>query len=290
MYEIEHLVHVENEIGESPIWIEEEQALYWVDTESNYIFRIEPESKKLDKFKPEMPVVSISRYKSNDWLLITKTGLGFWSKETNKCEFIVNPESNPDIKFNDGCIDKQGRLVAGTFNPSNLESPDGSLYRLDADKKIHKIDSGFAVPNGITFSLDGKTLYVTEMFRSRILSYNYDTKTGNVSGKKTFVEVPPEKGRPDGLITDSNGNLWSAHWGGSRITQYDATGKILQEVPMPVDSITCLAFGGKNLDELYITTAWYGMSKEERSKKPLSGDLFRIKTNSKGLLEEKYKS
>jgi sugar lactone lactonase YvrE len=289
MYDIEHIAHVENEIGESPIWVAEEQALYWVDTEAYTIFRYEADTEKLEKFKIDMPVAAISRAKDK-WVLICKDGLAFWDKKNNACEFILNPESaNPEIHFNDGTIDRQGRLVAGTFNPGSLESPDGSIYRLDADKTIYKLDSGLTVPNGITFSLDGKTLYVAEMLKNRILFYDYDTKTGNVSNKKTFADIPKEKGMPDGLIVDSKDNLWSAHWGGFRITQYDKKGNIVQEIPMPVEKVTCLAFGGKKLDELYVTTGWYGMTKEERKKNPNSGDLFRIKTETKGILENNYK-
>ena len=286
---IEHIAHVENEIGESPIWVEDEQALYWVDTEASTIFKYESETDKLEKIKIDMPVAALARRDKNSWLLIAKDGLAVWDKKSNKCEFIINPESNSAIKFNDGCIDRQGRLVAGTFNPGSLESPDGSIYRLDEDKSIHKLDTGLTVPNGIAFSLDGKTLYVTEMFKKRILSYDYDIKTGNVSNKRTFAEIPDGKGKPDGLIIDSMGNLWSAHWDGSRITKYDKEGRILQEISMPVEKVICLAFGGKNLDELYVTTGWFGMSKDERKKNPKSGDLFRIKTDEKGLLETKYK-
>jgi sugar lactone lactonase YvrE len=150
------------------------------------------------------------------------------------------------------------------------------------------LDSGFAVCNGMGLSLDSRTLYVTDMFHHQILAYDYDSLTGNVCHKRIFVRVPEEAGVPDGLIVDSEDFVWSAHWGGWRITRYDPAGKIEREIRLPVANVTCLGFGGADLDELYVTTAWSGLSQQERKKQPLAGDLFRIKTDVKGVLESKF--
>ena len=290
MFKVEHLLHVENEIGESPIWVPEENSIYWCDTEGYKIFSYEVNSKKHQVYDVEMPVEALGKREKEGWLLVTKEGFGYWDPKSNECAFIADPEADkPDVQFNDGTTDKKGRYLVGSFNFNNLDAPDGSLYILDENQKIKKLDSGLALSNGICFSLDGKTLYLTEMAIGRISVYDYDLDKGTVSNKRTFAEVDKSKGKPDGLIIDSEGFLWSAHWGGSRITRYDPSGKIDMEIMMPVSSVTCMAFGGESMDELYVTTAWYGMSKAEREKEKYAGDLFKIKTGIKGILEYRYK-
>jgi len=185
-------------------------------------------------------------------------------------------------------VDRQGRLLVGTMNEQDEDAPDGSLYRLDTDGALHKLDTGFAVANGIGLSLDGRTLYLTDMFHHQILAYDYDVATGAVHNRRVWVHVPEDTGVPDGLIVDSEDFVWSAHWAGWRVTRYDPAGKIEREIRLPVANATCLCFGGTALDELYVTTAWSELSKKERLKQPLAGDLFRIKTNVKGVPESEF--
>ena len=138
------------------------------------------------------------------------------------------------------------------------------------------------------FSPDGKTLYLVDMFHSNILAYDHDPATGAVENRRIFASVPEEDGFPDGITIDSEGFVWNAHWAGWKVTRYDPTGKIEREIRFPVQNVTRCAFGGEQLDELYVTTAWYDMSEAERKAQPLAGDLFRVKTNIKGLEEPKF--
>jgi len=185
-------------------------------------------------------------------------------------------------------VDRQGRLLIGTANVEQYDAPDGVLYRLDADRSIHKIDEGYAVVNGIGFSPDGRIVYVTDMFHNRILAFDYDTEAGTVANRRTFVEVPADAGLPDGLIVDAAGYIWSAHWGGWRVTRYDPDGKIEREIRLPVANVTCMGFGGSDLNELYITTAWFLLSDDDRKAQPQAGDLFRIRTDVTGLVEPQF--
>lgn len=290
MSEVEHVLGVGNEVGESPIWIAAEGALYWIDIEGCKVFRFRPGTKELRTFEVDFPITSLWRCSDGRWITAAKTGLYFWDSETGRSEFIADPEAEtPNVRFNDGVIDRQGRFLIGTINEKDLESPDGSVYRYDGGGSIAKLDSGLAVANGMGLSVDGKTLYVTDMFHSRILAYDYDTDAGVVSGRRDFVVVPVEDGWPDGLIVDSEGFVWSAHWAGWRINRYDPSGKLEREIRLPVANVTCIAFGGEQMNELYITTAWFMLSDEERRKQPLAGDLLRVKTDVKGLVEPVFR-
>jgi len=287
--EIEHVWPVQDEVGETPIWLPEEQALYWIDVEGKRVHRLEPATRRMQTLNVDFPITALARRASGGWVTASKAGLYFWDHRTNRSQFIVDPEAgNPDVRFNDGAVDRQGRFLIGTLNQKDLNAPDGSLYRLDPGGSIHKLDTGLAVANGIGLSPDGKTLYVTDMFHSRLLAYDYDVRGGTVSRRRTFAGVPAETGLPDGLIVDSRGFIWSAHWGGWRITRYDPDGRIERQIKVPVANPTCLAFGGRDLDDLYITTAWFMLSDQDRKAEPTAGDLFRIKTDVTGLVEPAF--
>jgi sugar lactone lactonase YvrE len=286
MSELENLVNAQQGAGETPIWVPEENALYWIDVIGGTVHRYNPADGQVNDWKPDVAITALARRASGAWIIATTTGMYFWDHETNQSEFIADPEAdNPDCRCNDGVVDRQGRFLVGTMNEKELTAPDGCLFRMDPDGTIHKLDDGFALTNGIALSPDGTTLYVTDMMGGSIRAYDYDTGTGEVSNKRIFVEVPSEAGVPDGLIVDSEGFIWSAHWGGSRVTRYDPDGAIEREIPVPAANVTCMGFGGADLDELYITTAWFLLSDDERKDQPQAGDLFRIKTDVKGLPE-----
>lgn len=287
---VEHLLGVGNEVGETPIWIPNEQVLYWIDVEGPCVHRLIPATGEVKTWNVDFPITTLARQANGKWITASKTGPYFWDQETNKSTFITDPVADmPDVRFNDGSIDHQGRFLIGTLNQKDLTAPDGALYRLDGDNSIHKLDTGLAVANGIGFSPDGKTVYVTDMFHSQILAYDYDTIEGIVSNRREFVTVPTEEGWPDGLIVDEEGYIWSAHWNGWKISRYDPSGKRAREIKLPVANVTCLAFGGEQMNELYITTAWFMLSDQQRQEQPLAGDLFRIKTDVKGLAEPMFK-
>ena len=287
MSQVEHLLSLQNEVGESPIWNPEDKVLTWLDIEANCVFQYSPDNEKLEMFKVDVSVTSLGRRGDSAWITATKTGLHYWDGQSSSLKFIVDPEADsPGMRFNDGVVDRQGRFLIGTMNEDDLNAPDGSLYRLNGDGTLDKLESGYAVPNGMGLSPDGRTLYVTDMFHSQILAYDYDaSEGGGVKNKRVFVTVPPEAGWPDGLIVDSEGFVWSAHWAGGKISRYDPDGTLEREVGLPVANVTCMAFGGAALDELYITTAWFTLSDEDRKKQPWAGDLFRLKTDIQGLPE-----
>jgi sugar lactone lactonase YvrE len=285
----EHFLPVQNEMGETPIWVPEENALYWVDAAQKLIYRFDSVTGNYTFFQPEMPVRALCRRAAGGWLLITDHGLAFWNPPTNVCEFLVDPYAgNPDLQLNDGTIDRQGRLLVGSFNHTKLDAPDGSLYGFDPDRSLHKLDGQLVLSNGIGVSPDGKTVYVVEMFANHITAYDYETETGQVHNRREFVSIPRDAGMPDGLTVDSDGFVWVAHWGGWRISRYDPAGKREREVHVPVEIVTCIGFGGAYVDELYITTAWWSLNAQQRKEQPLAGDLFRVKTDVQGIAEPKF--
>lgn len=292
-YTVEHLLSVENKIGEAPLWVPEEETLYWTGMESSTVWsRQEGNGSRpalLRSYKLTLPVTSILRRREGGFILVTKEGIAFWDERRNECELIANPlAGEPALCFNDGTIDRQGRLVTGTMNFTDPAAADGNLYRVDGERTVSLLDTGLSVANGITLSPDGRKLYVSEQFKGRILAYDYEPESGVASNRTVFAELPEEEGLPDGLISDEEGYLWNCHWGGSLITRYAPDGTKELQIPMPVPVVACCAFGGKDLTELYVTTGWYGMSDEDRKRTPGGGDLYRIRTDIKGRIESQF--
>ena len=289
MSEVEHVLTVQDELGECPIWDPDEQALYWVDIEGHRVHRYEPATANHDIRRPGFPMTAFGLRASGGWVTAAKNGLAYWHWHNQEYEFITDPVANEaHIRLNDGVVDHQGRFWAGSVYEEDLDAPLSSLFRLDPDGSVHKLDTGFATSNGIGVSPDSKTLYLVDMFHSKILAYDHDPATGAVENRRIFASVPEEDGYPDGITIDSEGFIWNAHWAGWKVTRYDPAGKIEREIRFPVQNVTRCAFGGEQLDELYVTTAWYAMSEEERKDQPLAGDLFRVKTDVKGLEEPTF--
>jgi sugar lactone lactonase YvrE len=287
--EVEHVLSVQNELGEGPIWSPDEHALYWVDIQNRLIYRYYPATGAHESFEISSRVTVLAPRASGGFVVGTDTGFASWDPQTQEVNFIANPEADrPYIRFNDGAVDAQGRFWAGTMNDQEPAAPDGSIYRLDPDGSVHKMATGFTVSNGTAWSPDHKTMYFTDTFRQMILAFDYDPESGSISNQRPYVRVPEEDGYPDGHTVDSEGFVWSTHWGGWKVTRYDPTGKVEREIRLPAPNVTSCAFGGENLDELYITTAWATMSEEDRKKHPLAGDLFRVRVGIKGMEQPKF--
>jgi sugar lactone lactonase YvrE len=287
MNTLEHYIPSQNEAAEVPMWIPEEKALYWAD-EGKCLWRFDSSTGEQQSFDVGVPLKAFARRTSGEWIIVAQAELFFWDQQTGERELVADLSGEKAMmQFNDCVVDRQGRLLVGTFNSEDWTVPDGALYRLDIDRSLHKLDSGFATANGLGLSPDGKTLYLTDMLHSLIYAYDYDTKTGDVSNRRDLIHVPEEKGVPDGLTVDSEGYIWSAQHRYS-VTRHDPDGNIDREIEIPTELVTCLTFGGEQMDEIFITTAWWGFSKEKRDAEPHAGDIFRMKVDVKGLQEHRF--
>lgn len=290
MYDIERVASVQNEVGESPRWDIEAQALYWLDIwDSPAVFRLQPATGEFTRWTPGLPVTGQARRSQGGFMFATRTGLHFWDERTGESQFIHDPEAgNRPVRFNDGSADRLGRFWAGSTYADDQFRAEGSLYRMDHDRSVHKMAGGLACSNGLGWSPDNKTLYVTAQFAYELLAFDFDLASGEIANRRSFARVPEADGLPDGLTVDAEGCVWSAQWGGWRITRYDPDGKIERVVKLPVPNPTSCAFGGPDLTDLYVTTAWLGLSDGERRAAPGSGDLYVMHTDIRGLPEPKY--
>ncbi|HEY6406996.1 MAG TPA: SMP-30/gluconolactonase/LRE family protein [Ktedonobacteraceae bacterium] len=290
MNEIEHVLAVQNKLGEGPLWNAEEQTLYWVDIESNCFYRFYPQTGGYESFDVDVMIGVLAIRAAGGLVLATRKGFAFWEAQQG-VRFIADPEAlKPNTRFNDGAVDCMGRFWAGTmcYPEDACTQPEGSLYRLDSDLSLHTMETGVGVSNGIGWSPDNRLMYFTDSPLHMIYLYDFDATTGAIENRRPFIHTPDEKGVPDGLAVDSEGFIWSVRWGGGKITRYDPDGKVAQEIRMPVQYPTSCAFGGEYLNELYITSAWTALSEERRMQQPYAGDLFRLGVGIKGPEKAKF--
>ena len=270
-------------LGEGPLWLARENAVYWVDIFNKQVHRLALSNGVRHTWTFDVAVTSLMAREAGGFVGSVEDGFAFIDLTTATIEPITLPEANlPGNRFNDGKVDSNGRFWAGSMDKAAIVAS-GSLYRLDPDLSLYKMDSNYIVSNGPTFSVDGQTLYHTDSIRRIVFAFDLHTD-GSLANKRPFIELTdPAAGAPDGITVDSENCLWLSHFGGARLTRYSSEGKALQVVPLPVPNITSCTFGGPRLDTLYITTARIGLSDEALHRYPLSGSLFAYEPGVTGL-------
>ncbi len=272
-------------LGEGALWHPEEQKLYWVDIEQFQLNIYDPvtgENKVVNTGQHIGTVVPIEN--ENKVLVALKDGIYTLDPESGALYLVVSPEKGKaNNRFNDGKCDPGGRFWAGTMAFDGSRGA-GSLYRINHDGSARKILEHVSISNGIVWSSDNRTMYYIDTPTRQISAFDYDRETGNISNRRTAVSVPDEMGFPDGMTIDNRDKLWVAHWGGGCVAQWDPeTGKLMKKIEVPAPHVTSCAFGGENLDLLFITTARSGLTKKQLEEYPLSGGLFIARPGAKGV-------
>jgi sugar lactone lactonase YvrE len=283
---VEALVRGEDMLGESPLWDERSDQLYWIDSRGPAVKRVTPGRHDVASVAVPEVVGSIAFRERGGLLAATRSGIHFLDPATGALETAVRPEpQHPDHRFNDGRCDRQGRFWAGTMSDVRRD-PVGSLYRLDPTLSCTKLRNAIIIPNSLAWSPDGRTMYFADTNRHTIWAWDYEPSTGTASRERVFVDTGD--GRPDGSCVDADGCLWNAEYGGGRLVRYTPAGKVDRVLPLPVDNPTCCCFGGPGLDELYITTARQRLTPEQLAAKPLAGSVLVARPGVRGLPEGRF--
>ena len=284
---VECVVKEEAIVGESPLWSPREGVLYWVDITGQKIHRFNPRAAKNDTFALDQSVTAVGLRKKGGLILTLRNNFAFFNPDTAALETLSDPEEDkPHNRFNDAKCDRQGRFWAGTMDEVNWDASIGCLYRLDPDTKVSCMQRSVVCANGLGWSPDNRVFYFTESFRYCIYSYDFEAATGNIFNRRVFTALDKDSGAfPDGLTVDSEGFVWSVHNAVGRVVRYTPAGKIDRVIELPVPRPTSCAFGGDNLDILYITTARETLTPEQIAEAPLSGSVFATRPGVKGLPE-----
>ena len=276
-------------VGEGPIWDADANVLWWVDIMSSELYAYDPQTGENREWNVGQHVGTVVQRASGGLMLALRDGFAAFDPDSGKLEMLADPEAHlPGNRFNDGKCDPGGRFWAGTMAYED-HSDQGSVYRMDTDHSVHKMIENIGVSNGIIWSLDAKTMYYTDSLDYAIRAYDYDVGTGGISNERISIDFPQEMGIADGFTIDEEGMLWVAHFGSSRVRRWNPdTAAVLVEIELPTASITACAFGGPNLDQLYITCATLGMSDAEKAQQPHAGGLFVAEVGVRGLPSDKF--
>ena len=286
-----HRLHPHRSIlGEGPIWRANESALYWIDLRQPSILRFDPAKSALDQVPAKLGerIGGLVFTRDGKMAIVDRSGLHLLDRGKQRRRYLSHPDVDlPDNCFNDAKCDRSGRLWSGSTDTFD-ELPTGRLFVFDGTGRGKLIEEGFICANGPAFSPDGRHAYFTDSFAYEIWRYDIDPSTGEVGPRQSFAKIDPKDGYPDGMTVDSEGCLWNAHWDGWRITCYRPNGKVERVVQLPVPKPTSVAFGGKDMKSLFITTASFGMSDGELNQAPLSGCLLGCELDVVGLADTDY--
>jgi len=283
----ESIVPLSSDLGESPIWDAEQQALYWVDVRGNTLNRYDPASgtNRVQPIAESAHAIALTR--GQRLLAVLDETVAYLDPESGALEPLVRLVKGGDDNLNDGQCDRAGRLWVGA-KARDWVQPIGGLWRVDPDGSKHQQDEGMRLSNGMGWSPDNRTMYFIDSAPRMIYAYDFDFAQGTVSNRRVLVTVAEEHGLPDGMTVDAEGFLWVAQWNGGRVVRYDPDGTIERMLPTPVKRVTSVAFGGPDLGTLYVTSGTMRMSPEELAREPRAGNVFRIRTEFQGLPESRF--
>ena len=275
-------------LGEGPVWVEREGALYWVDIKGYKVFRHSPADGALKIWETPYRVCSLAPRESGGFIGGTEDGFSRVDLEADRFVPLVNPEpERMTNRFNDGKLDRAGRFWAGTMDGDEREAT-GALYRLNADGSFARIDDGYRVTNGPAFSPDGRLMYHNDSARQVTYVFDLD-EAGEASNRRTFLQFGAGDGHPDGMTVDAEGCLWIAFWDGWSVRRFSRAGELLDRIEVPVAKPTSCVFGGPDLDRLFITSASIGLSRDEKAAQPHAGGLFVAEAGVRGIADTLFR-
>ena len=259
-------------LGEGPIWNNEKGQLYWIDIERRQLHIYTPNNDRLESFPTNERIGTVVPVASGGALVALQNGIFTMDLSDGAMKLITNPlDTVSDVRFNDGKCDPVGRFWVGSM-AMNEKQGTASLYMMNDQHQVKKMLGNVTISNGIVWSLDQKTMYYIDTPTMQIQAFDFDVATGDITNPRVVVAVPEGMGAPDGMTIDEEGMLWVGMWGGSAVARFNPeNGELIQKVEVPAINITACAFGGAQLDTLYITTATQGMNAEQLKEYPHSG-------------------
>ncbi|WP_322616377.1 SMP-30/gluconolactonase/LRE family protein [Pseudomonas sp. BIC9C] len=287
----ELIVDARNAVGESPVWVPEENALYWVDIPAGALQRWSAATGQVNNWKTPQMLACIARHRDGGW--VAGMEIGFFrlhpqndgSLDTKLLAHVDH--ARDDMRLNDGRCDRQGRFWAGSMVLNmGANAADGTLYRYTAGQRgpLAAQLGGFIVPNGLGFSPDGRTMYLSDSHPliQQIWAFDYDIDTGTPSNRRVFVDMNQYEGRPDGAAVDADGCYWICANDAGLIHRFTPNGRLDRSLTLPVKKPTMCAFGGPRLDTLFVTSIRPG---DDHDPDSLAGGVFALDPGVKGLPE-----
>jgi sugar lactone lactonase YvrE len=280
-------------VGESPVWDQRDRRLYWVDIEGATILRLDADGT-VRTWRLAEKVGCIAPHAQGGWIValqasVRRVVLHDDGRVEDEVLARVEHATNP-MRFNDGRCDRQGRFWVGSlFADTQAGNAAGRLYRYTGAQGLafSGIDQ-LVVANGLAFAPDGRTMYLADSFRDvrLVWAFDYDTATGTPHNRRVFIDMHQHVGRPDGAAVDAEGCYWICATDAGCVLRFDQRGRRVGRIDVPVKKPAMVAFGGPQLDTLYITSI--RPRNIDLSDQPLAGGLFAARPGVNGLAEPAF--
>ena len=279
-------------LGEGPLWAD--GRLHYVDIQQGKIHRHDFAAGAHDAIDTGGPVGFVVLDEDGNVIAGLEDGaifrLRFGSMDK---QLVAEPcRDNPANRANDGKCDRRGRLWAGTMNRNEKAPDSGSFGRYDGGARMTEVLHPVHISNGIAWSPDDSCMYYNES-TDKIWRFDYDLQTGSAANRRVFVDLPDDGSVPDGMTVDSEGLLYVAKWGGSRVDVYrdqQGSGRLVEEILVPTAlQVSSVAFGGSDLKTIYITSASCDLSAQQLASYPDSGRIFSVRRSTAGIPETRFR-
>jgi sugar lactone lactonase YvrE len=283
-------------LGEGPAWDAKSRTLYWVDILGKRIYYHREDEDGFVQLD-QMPGC-LAPCKDGNLLVAARASIltlepfdrtpwpehqgGQGRPATAKTTILATLDEPADNRFNDGKCDPAGRFLAGTMDIDE-KAASGALYSFDGLQATCLLD-GLRISNGLAWSPDYRTLYYIDTPTREVRAFDYDLATGRIANSRVAITVPEALGWPDGMTSDTGGDLWIAMWSGAQVTRWNPRkGELLEQIPLPAKNVTSCVFAGENLNELYVTSACKDLGQADLTAYRYSGGLMRVKTRVEGM-------
>ena len=282
MSEPQSVLAVQATLGEGPVWVAREQALWFVDIKAHKVHRFDPATGDHRSYDAPCQVGWVLPSDDGKFIAGLQQGIARFDPATGRFDVLHSPEAaTPGNRLNDATVDPAGRIWFGSMDDGE-ECDSGRLYCFEQGRVR---DSGLppvCITNGPAVSPDGRTLYHTDTL-SRVIHKVSIHDDGTLGEPSVFATIDEADGWPDGSVCDAEGHIWIGLWGGWRARRYAPDGRIVAEVRLPASNITKIAFGGTDLCTAYATSARKGLDAEALAGQPLAGNVFAFEVEVPGL-------
>ena len=274
-------------IGESVTWAPDERALYWIDVKAPALYRFDPETSENRGWPLTSDVGGFALTRDGAAVVALRHGLYRLDLQSGSLVRLTEPTFDPALfRYNEGACDAAGRFWIGVmFDPLDGKPPvrTSALHSFTLGGGLLAAGDCSDLHNGMAWSADGRTFYLSHSYPRQVFAYDYDLDTGSLSHRRLFATLREGEGIPDGAAVDVEGGYWCALHGGGRVRRYHADGSVDRDVDLPVSQPTMCAFGGTELATLYVTSASDGMSDAQRAREPHAGALIGLDVNTTGI-------
>ena len=270
------------DLGEGPVWVEREAALWFTDIKQQKVHRFDPQTGEKHSWDAPEQVGFVLPAKSGGFVAGLQSGLHHFDPPTGSFSLIVEVDADrPDNRLNDGVVDPKGRIWFGTMDNSE-RAKSGAFYCFDRGELRRTHLTGIAITNGPAVSREGDRLYWVDTIGGTINACAIGAD-GELGTSSEIVRIPAAEGHPDGPTVDSEGCIWISLYSGWEARRYSPDGKLLERVRFPVSNITKIAFGGADLKSGFATTARHLLRADAIAEQPHAGGLFRFEGDVPGV-------